>query len=379
MTLDAVETVKCPDCGESKLYKDGIRYLDDGSTVQRFLCRGCGFRFSDPSKARANKECLTLTHHRLGDSCRSSKKLDTATKMIVAGDSTDTKGKFVSFLWTLKKDGIKENTATMYVYILENLISKGADLLDPETVKGVLAESVWTEKYKCLVVSAYSKYLSVFGGIWKKPVYSPQRPVPFLPYERELDCLIDAAQKKLSTYLRLLKETGMRANEAWPLKYIDIDIERNIITLNQTEKHGVPRNFKVTPALICMLNALPKKSDRVFNGSFLGFSKSFRNFRSRTANKMQNPRLIKIHFHTYRHWFASMLYHKTKDIIYVKERLGHRSVNTTEIYTHLIDAKEDDGYHSATAKTVEEALKLIDSGFEYVTDMDDVKLFRKRK
>jgi hypothetical protein len=45
----------------------------------------------------------------------------------------------------------------------------------------------------------------------------------------------------------------------------------------------------------------------------------------------------------------------------------------------LIDSTEDDGYHSATARTVEEALKLIDSGFEYVTDMDDVKLFRKRK
>lgn len=368
----------CPECGRSNLYKDGIRYLDDGSTVQRWLCRGCGFRFSDPSKARANKECLTIPQRQICVTLQGAKNLATATRISVAGDSTDTKGKFVSFLWTLKKDGIKENTATMYVYILENLISKGADLLDPETVKAVLAESVWTEKYKCLVVSAYSKYLSVFGGTWKKPVYSPQRPVPFLPYERELDCLIDAAQKKLSTYLRLLKETGMRANEAWPLKYIDIDIERNIITLNQTEKHGVPRNFKVTPGLICMLNALPKKSDRVFNGSFIGFSKSFRNFRSRTANKMQNPRLIKIHFHTYRHWFASMLYHKTKDIIYVKERLGHRSVNTTEIYTHLIDFK-DDGFHSATAKTVEEAKQLIESGFEYVTDMEDVKLFRKRK
>jgi integrase len=378
VTLDAQTQTKCPECGSNLLYKDGLRYFDDGSTVQRFLCRNrsCGLRFSDPSKT--NKASRTYTDHQLGDILQESKKLDTATKISVAGDKTDTKGKFVSFLWTLKKDGIKENTATMYVYILENLISKGADLLDPETVKAVLAESVWTDKYKCLVVSAYSKYLSVFGGIWKKPVYSPQRPVPFLPYERELDCLIDAAQKKLSTYLRLLKETGMRANEAWPLKYIDIDIERNIITLNQTEKHGIPRNFKVTPTLICMLNALPKKSDRVFNGSFIGFSKSFRNFRSRTANKMQNPRLIKIHFHTYRHWFASMLYHKTKDIIYVKERLGHRSVNTTEIYTHLIDFK-DDGFHSATAKTVEEAKQLIESGFEYVTDMDDVKLFRKRK
>ncbi len=142
--------------------------------------------------------------------------------------------------------------------------------------------------------------------------------------------------------------------------------------------HGTPRNFKVNAALIGMLNALPKKSEKVFNGIFIGFSKGFRRFRSRVAFKMQNPRLTRIHFHTYRHWFATMLYHRTRDILLVKERLGHKSVNTTEIYTHLIDF-ENDEFHSSTAKTIEEAKKLIESGFEYVTDMEGIKLFRKRK
>jgi hypothetical protein len=36
-------------------------------------------------------------------------------------------------------------------------------------------------------------------------------------------------------------------------------------------------------------------------------------------------------------------------------------------------------YYSATAKTIEEAKKLIESGFEYVAEMDSIKLFRKRK
>jgi len=39
----------------------------------------------------------------------------------------------------------------------------------------------------------------------------------------------------------------------------------------------------------------------------------------------------------------------------------------------------DDEYHCRIAKTVEEAVKLIEAGFEYVCDMDGVKLFRKRK
>jgi len=73
-----------------------------------------------------------------------------------------------------------------------------------------------------------------------------------------------------------------------------------------------------------------------------------------------------------------MEYHKTKNLRYVQERLGHKSILTTTLYTHLINF-EADSYHSSVAKTVDEAKKLIEAGFEYVTDMDDVKLFRKPK
>jgi hypothetical protein len=40
---------------------------------------------------------------------------------------------------------------------------------------------------------------------------------------------------------------------------------------------------------------------------------------------------------------------------------------------------ESDEFHSATAKTVQEAQKLIEAGFEYVCEFSDVKIFRKRK
>jgi hypothetical protein len=36
-------------------------------------------------------------------------------------------------------------------------------------------------------------------------------------------------------------------------------------------------------------------------------------------------------------------------------------------------------YLSATANTIEDAQKLIEAGYEYVTELDGVKLFRKRK
>jgi hypothetical protein len=40
---------------------------------------------------------------------------------------------------------------------------------------------------------------------------------------------------------------------------------------------------------------------------------------------------------------------------------------------------EIDDFHSATAKSVLEAQKLVEAGFEYVCDFGEVKLFRKRK
>jgi len=40
---------------------------------------------------------------------------------------------------------------------------------------------------------------------------------------------------------------------------------------------------------------------------------------------------------------------------------------------------KDDEFHVAAAKTLEGACKLLEVGFECVTDMDMVKLFRKRK
>jgi hypothetical protein len=47
-------------------------------------------------------------------------------------------------------------------------------------------------------------------------------------------------------------------------------------------------------------------------------------------------------------------------------------------YTQMVQFKKEE-YASATASTIEDAQKLVEAGFEYVTEIDGVKLFRKRK
>lgn len=73
-----------------------------------------------------------------------------------------------------------------------------------------------------------------------------------------------------------------------------------------------------------------------------------------------------------------MEYHKTRDILHVMNLLGHRNIESTLVYTQLVSF-ESDNYHSAVANTVEEARKLLEQGFEYVCQKDDIMLFRKRK
>jgi integrase len=106
--------------------------------------------------------------------------------------------------------------------------------------------------------------------------------------------------------------------------------------------------------------------------------KTFSRQRKRIASKLGNPRILQIHFHTLRHWRATMEYHKTRDLLHVMQFLGHRNIKTTMRYTQLI-AFGDDDYVCKIADNVDQAKQLIESGFDYVTDIDEHKLFRKRK
>jgi len=137
--------------------------------------------------------------------------------------------------------------------------------------------------------------------------------------EREIDELIAACSRKIATFLQTLKETGARSGEAWRLEWTDIDTEHNVITINKPEKHGAPRQCKISGKLAAMLNSIPKRNKRVFGKSTLAtLRKNFMQQRQRTAFNLQNPRIKRITFHTLRHWKATTEYHKTKDILHVK-------------------------------------------------------------
>jgi hypothetical protein len=57
--------------------------------------------------------------------------------------------------------------------------------------------------------------------------------------------------------------------------------------------------------------------------------------------------------------------------------LGHESIKNTLVYTHLVDFGDE--LVCKSQKNVDEAKTLVESGFDYVLDVDSTKLFKKRK
>jgi len=56
----------------------------------------------------------------------------------------------------------------------------------------------------------------------------------------------------------------------------------------------------------------------------------------------------------------------------------HKNINDTLVYIQLVDLADDE-YVSRVAKTVDEVRKLVESGFEYVSTIEDTQIYRKRK
>jgi len=74
-----------------------------------------------------------------------------------------------------------------------------------------------------------------------------------------------------------------------------------------------------------------------------------------------------------------MEYHRTKDILHVMKLLGHKSINSTLLYTQLVNF-EGDEYDVKVAETKNEITELLKVGFEWVGQDDDgLTYFRKRK
>jgi integrase/predicted RNA-binding Zn-ribbon protein involved in translation (DUF1610 family) len=413
----------CPECGSEKFFKDGIRKLSNGEKKQRFLCRFCGFRFTEPNKnvnvARkvgetfdsgqnnhevrvTPRDCSikkisdgsplafseNVSSHSSSDISivekhlnslpyynsnyqlcaikKEAKKLELTQKLkICARDETlpqNVAGLIAQFLAYLEKEGFCKETE--YPNLIRRLAKLGANLLDPETVKEAIGRMTVKDGMKLQYVCAYSAFAIMLKISWAPPKYRQEEIIPFIPDESELDALISAARtKKLAAYLQALKETYGDPSEVLRIEWIDISEKEQTIKINHPVKGHNPRTLQVSSRLLSMLSCLPRKSQRIFTCTYDSISTAYCRLRKRLAETQQNPRLLSIELRTFRHWGGTMIaYHTNGNVLIVKKLLGHKNINSSMKYIGMIQFK-DDQFETTTATTVEEILKLGQAGW----------------
>lgn len=148
--------------------------------------------------------------------------------------------------------------------------------------------------------------------------------------------------------IELLFATGMRISELCSLKSTDIDFEsKNILIYGKGAKERVLQigNPDVLKALHLYQDTF--EEDIASCGYF---------FVNRLHHKLsdQSVRFMINHYaqlanisqhitpHMFRHSFATLLLEQGVDIRYIQRMLGHSSISTTEIYTHVSNAKQKD-------------------------------------
>ena len=235
--------------------------------------------------------------------------------------------------WQLKKQGYSDKTIEGYAKRLKYL-EKRIDVDNPEAVKEFIAQMEVSSTYKESMVNAYVHYVRVNGLTWVKPIYKRSERLPNVPSTEQVNKIISGSGKKYSMIFSILRDTGLRPIELHRLTLREIDLEKGVV-YPETAKSGSPRALKLKSSTLAMLKQyLAKKdftlNDRIFPTTSV-MTHVWMRIRNRLAKKLQEPQLKKIRLYDLRHHFATMLYAKTKGILYVKEQLGHRRLENTLI------------------------------------------------
>ena len=285
-------------------------------------------------------------------------------------------------LLRLKSEGLAESTLEGIAKRLRHL-NRHTDLQNPLEVKSYISGLKATNGYKQSLVLAYQHYCRFAGLPFSPPRYVRREREIQVPSEENLNLLINSASRELALRLKILKETGLRPKELLNLRVRDLDLEKGLIAV-RTIKGGKPRTLEVKRSTLGMLKYHVETkglglNDRLFPENTKALRRKYEKHRRRVAKLFHKPELLKIRLYDFRHFYATNLYRKTRDILYVKEKLGHKLIETTLKYVHLVDRLGEPEYECRVAENLKEAAALIEQGYEYVTTFEGKMLFRKLK
>ena len=221
-----------------------------------------------------------------------------------------------------------------------------------------------TVKRKISALKSYYRFLIKRGEVKKNPILNIVGPksskkIPNFVKEAEMDFLLDEPSEKNgfesirdNLIMHLFYATGIRRAELLNLKDQDVDFHASVIkvTGKRNKQRLIPLGEEIKALLLAYLEERDVRigdcADYFFvkeNGEALYPMLIHRI----VADKLSGANLSKKSPHVLRHTFATSMLNHGSQLNAVKELLGHSSLASTEVYTHITFEELKKSYNSA--------------------------------
>lgn len=265
------------------------------------------------------------------------------------------KDEYVEYLKTSKSKNYIRSVELSFKTLIQYTGDIFLNRIDIRTLDKFLTSLFSKTPRACVVYyrtlkAAFSKAVQwdyIPENIFKK-IKSPKvsKLFPVFISETELKLILDKTNENfLRDLFYTAFYTGMRLGELVNMKWTWIDLNENQILLQCSDSFTTKsKSVRVIPFNSHLgnifINRWPKvlsikNDDFVFyriNGIRLNENYVSKKFKEYVRLAGLND---KIHFHTLRHSFASLLVQRGVSLYVVKELLGHEALSTTQIYSHL--------------------------------------------
>ena len=219
-----------------------------------------------------------------------------------------------------------------------------------------------TVSRKISTLKSFYRYLKESGCIGINPMGNIKYPkkeksLPkFIAYN-ELESMIEISKNgtfgvRNNLIVELLYATGVRVSELVNIKLNDIDYDNRSIRImgKGSYERVVFYGDYVSELLSLYIKGLRSELLTGKQSDYLLLNKNGENITSRGIAKIidniikETEVKVKVSPHTLRHTFATHLLDNGCDLRSVQELLGHKNINTTEVYTHVTSERLKDVY-----------------------------------
>lgn len=261
----------------------------------------------------------------------------------------------------LRGDKRSENTVREYLNVVENFLEytkkepEQVTSADIEKYKVYLAvEKYYSKNSIYTVVKALQSFYKFLKLETAKNISVPRKPkqIPKYLTFNETNRLLDMAREDRRDYamLTILAYTGLRVNELCNLKISDIDFAEKVIRV-QSGKGDKDRIVIMEDKTLEALREYIKI--RIPVKDFLFTSQKKTRISPAHVERLVRNYAVKCGItkkvtpHVLRHTFATTLLRNGADIRFIQQILGHSSLATTQIYTHVDDQSLKFAYDKA--------------------------------